>query len=69
MDSHASMGSRQVEVGSVDQVLQDAVGQILLVQPAGHRQAGVCHRPACQQSQSLRFDCLQTMTDARDLKP
>lgn len=56
--SHASMGPRQELVRSVDQVLQDAVGQVLLVQLVGHRQAGVCHHPAGQQGQCL---CLQSL--------
>ena len=56
--SHAGMGSRQEVVGPIDQVLQDAVGQILLVQLVGHRQAGLRHHPACQQGQGLRLQRL-----------
>ena len=55
---HASMGSRQEVVCSVDQILQDAVGQVLLVQLVGHRQAGLRHHPACQQGQGLRLQRL-----------
>lgn len=55
---HVGMGSWQEVVGSVDQVLQDAVGQVLLVQLVGHCQAGLCHHPACQQGQSLRLQRL-----------
>ena len=63
MDGHAGMWPWQVEVRPVDQVLQDAVGQVLLMQPVDHRQARVCHRPPSQQRQSLRLDCLQVAAD------
>lgn len=58
LHSHAGMGSRQEVVSSVDQILQDAVWQVLLVQLVGHRQAGLRHHPACQQGQGLRLQRL-----------
>lgn len=62
--SHAGMGSWQEVVGPIDKVLQDAVGQVLLVQLVGHCQAGLRHHPACQQGQRLRLQglCHHTYT-------
>lgn len=69
--SHGGVGSREEVVGSVDQVLQDAVGQVLLVHLIGHRQAGLCHHPACQQGQGLRLQrlCATCTKTLENLQP